>query len=216
MGPSVSETKFLIILEVLIVYFQNTMSDRRIVYKREEDTYQCEVCQRKFSEVHFLSRHRREEHRPRVHGQHCSASFPRCRTLQLRRHKEPCQQQSYRPRGRIHREHESQGQSQSPEAMEAAGGLGAGLLSLKGMTSLRPQGISQLNQDPIPENMKAHRVIATKKLGRFHRLPPVKTPMIYQPPLNLVLISVITLFMMIMLLISSPSWTWRLLQPQVI
>ena len=42
------------------------------------------------------------------------------------------------------------------EAMEAGGGLGAGLLSLRGMTSLRPQGISQLNQDPIPENMKAH------------------------------------------------------------
>ena len=72
------------------------------------------------------------------------------------------------------------------KAIEAAGGLGAGLLSLRGMTSLHPQGISQLNQDPIPENMKAHRVIATKKLGRFHRLPPVKKPMIYQPLLNLV------------------------------
>ena len=65
------------------------------------------------------------------------------------------------------------------EAMEAAGRLGAGLLSLRGMTSLRPQGISQLNQDPIPENMKAHRFIATKKQGRFHRLQPMKTTMIY-------------------------------------
>ena len=65
------------------------------------------------------------------------------------------------------------------EAMEAASRLGAGLLSLRGMTSLRPQGISQLNQDPIPENMKAHRFIATKKQGRFYRLLPVTTTMIY-------------------------------------
>ena len=87
------------------------MSYRRIVNKRVEDTYQCE---RKFSEVHYLSRHRREEHGPRVHYRHCSASFPRCRIFQLRCHEEQCQQQIYRPRGRICLEHESQGQCQSP------------------------------------------------------------------------------------------------------
>ena len=98
------------------MYFQNTMSDRRIVNKRlqVEDTYQCEVCHRKFSEVHYLSRHRREEHGPRVHCRHCSASFPRCRTFQMRRHEERCLEQSYRPRGRIRRERESRGPSQSP------------------------------------------------------------------------------------------------------
>ena len=98
------------------MYFQITMSDRRIVNKRLqiEDTYQCEVCHRKFSEVHYLSRHRREEHGPRVHCRHCSASFPRCRTFQMRRHEERCLEQSYRPRGRIRRERESQGRSQSP------------------------------------------------------------------------------------------------------
>ena len=92
------------------------MSDRRIVNKRlqVEDTYQCEVCHRKFSEVHYLSRHRREEHGPRVHCRHCSASFPRCRTFQMRRHEERCLEQSYRPRGRIRRERESRGRSQSP------------------------------------------------------------------------------------------------------
>ena len=45
------------------MYFQNTVSDQRIVNKRVEDPYQCELCQRKFAEVHYLSRHKREETR---------------------------------------------------------------------------------------------------------------------------------------------------------
>ena len=73
------------------------------------------------------------------------------------------------------------------EVMEAAGGLGAGLLSPRGMTSLCPQEPRQLNPYPIPEDLKSHRYIAPKKQRRLHRLPPetTKTTMIYQPPLNL-------------------------------
>ena len=112
------------------------------------------------------------------------------------------------------------------EAMEAAGGLGARSLSLRGMISLRLLGISQLNPDPVLENLKSYRYRAPKKPRRLHRLPPLttKTPMIYQPPRNLAYILVINLFkkqrtqmvIPIMLLISSPSWTRRLLLSQVI
>ena len=49
------------------------------------------------------------------------------------------------------------------EAMEAAGDLGAGLLSLRGMISLRLQGISPLYPDPLLESMKAYRFRAPKK-----------------------------------------------------
>ena len=49
------------------------------------------------------------------------------------------------------------------KAMEAAGDLGAGLLSLRGMISLRPEGISQLNPDSVLESMNAYRYRAPKK-----------------------------------------------------
>ena len=90
------------------------MSDRRIVTKRPDETFRCEKCARSFSELHYLTRHKREEHGPRVYCRHCNASFPQCRSFQLRDHEKRCQEKSYHPRGRILRERESRGRSQSP------------------------------------------------------------------------------------------------------
>ena len=92
------------------------MSDRRVVTKRPEETYRCEECCRSFSQLNYLTRHKREEHGPRVYCRHCNASFPQCRSFQLRIHEDKCLKESYHPRGRVRRERESRGRSQSPRS----------------------------------------------------------------------------------------------------
>ena len=94
------------------------MSDRRIVTKRPDESFRCETCSRSFSELHYLTRHKREEHGPRVFCRHCNASFPQCRSFQLRDHEKRCQEKSYYPWGRIRRERESRGRSQSPRVQQ--------------------------------------------------------------------------------------------------
>ena len=137
--------------------FQNIMSDRRIVTKRPDETFRCEKCARSFSELHYLTRHKREEHGPRVYCRHCNASFQQCRSFQLRDHEKRCQEKSYHPRGRILR-----------ESSEVPGGLGAGLLRQRGMTSSPDLQIFLAIPLRLPDPLQGTQ----KRESYLQKLPP--------------------------------------------
>ena len=142
------------------------LSDPRIVTKRPDESFRCQTCSRSFSELHYLTHHKREEHGPRVHCRHCNASFAQCRRFQLRDHEKNSQEQSYPPRGCIRLERESRGQSQSPRVQRGSGGLGAALLRQRDITSLPdpqifPSTLATPVRHPGPlqgiQNHKRHR-----------------------------------------------------------